>query len=85
MVIDTGKIKLLVSSKYASAQVVAKTACHAVIAGTASAVGAHFTSPTSFDWTPAGIAAMKKIALGGAVLAIVHLFMDIPKADKPTQ
>ena len=63
-----------------SATVWARTFVHAIIAGTASALGMHFTDAKDFDFvTPAGITNLKHVAIGGAALAIIHLFIDAPK------
>lgn len=62
-----------------SARVMGRVALQSVVAGSASALCAHIGDPQAFDWSPAGVLNLKRVAIGGALLAVVHLFMAPPK------
>jgi hypothetical protein len=62
-----------------SARVWARTVLHAATGGAIASLSAHFASPTDFDWSAAGLLHLKKVAIGGAVIALLHAFMKPPK------
>jgi hypothetical protein len=72
------KIALLIPY-LSSTRVCLRTWAHAVLGGAASALTAHFTDPGQFSFNSEGLARMKLIAIGGAAIAVLHLFIDPPK------
>ena len=62
-----------------SARVWAATILHAATGGALASISAHLTSPTDFDWSASGLLHLKKIAIGGAVIAVLHAFMRPPR------
>lgn len=62
-----------------SGRVMGRVALQSIVAGSASALCAHIGDPQAFDWSPAGVLNLKRVAIGGALLAVVHLFMAPPK------
>jgi hypothetical protein len=56
-----------------------KTAFHGAVSGGGASILMHFHDPTDFDFSRRGLANLAYVFMGGAVIGIVHLFINPPK------
>lgn len=64
-----------------SFQVWAKHIAAVLVGGSGAALSAHFVDPTNMAFDSHGIHQMAKVGLGGAVIALFHLWLPSPKPD----